>query len=145
MSDEFDDMPSLPGAPVGRIAPATRRAKVSRAVGHIYRSAPQPLRGRILVCLLRPVGPLAMLAIAAGTFARHMRPQGGSDLQFDVDDVAEHTLGQIADLTEFVQQVSPETLDRLSTLLMDNPAGLAGFGAAAVLVLARRLISPTHR
>jgi hypothetical protein len=66
---ESSDRPSSRAtAPTVRVV--VRRTSVARLLATLYRQAPAATRADLLSQLLRPVGPLALVAIAAGAFGR---------------------------------------------------------------------------
>jgi hypothetical protein len=71
MSDEFDDV----AEPAGSRTPALQRRRLSppipELIADVYANAAAGLRARLIECLLQPVGPLALVTIAAGTFGPH--------------------------------------------------------------------------
>lgn len=146
MSDEFDDLPDPalaqrePHAAVP--APAESRLDVPRLVSRLYAAAHQSLRGKLMACLVRPLSPLGLAAVAAGAFTVFMR-RSSSGFTIAVDDAALFSNAQIAELARFVQQVSPDALQRFASLVANNPVGLAAFSASAALLLLRVLSDDT--
>src|SRR5438132_13457991 len=69
MSDEFDDVPEPPGAGATASLRGRRAAPaIPELIADVYAHAAAGFRARLIECLLRPVGPLALVTIAAGTF-----------------------------------------------------------------------------
>jgi predicted short-subunit dehydrogenase-like oxidoreductase (DUF2520 family) len=107
-------------------------------VAALYEEAPASLRQRLLNHLLRPVGPLALVAVAAGAFAQ-LLPQGRwSGVQVRLEDVlfrirADHVL----DLARYVEQKSPEMLRRLPEVLSASPLLMGTLSGALLLVALR--------
>ncbi len=142
MSDEFDDAaePALwrrEGKPVD--APHARTPRVPRLVARLYSSADQPLRAKLLACLVRPLSSLGLAAIAAGAFARFLFVGGAGDAAVAIEDVARFSNDQILELARFVEQVSPEALQQFARLIAASPVGAAAFSASAVVLLLRAL------
>lgn len=143
MSDEFDDTMDLP-ATTG--AGATRRpmigrasARASRLVARLFVSAGTPLRGRLIGCLLRPLGPLGAAGVAAGAFAVFMHPQHGIDPQFDPAALARVSASQVHELARFVVQVDPQVLRQVAGLVADSDESKARLGATTLVLLYREL------
>ena len=82
-------------------------------VAALYDEAPAPLRQRLLNHLLRPVGPLALAAVAAGAFARLLPPGRWNSVQVQLEDVWSIGPDQVLDLAQYVEQKAPEILWRL--------------------------------
>ena len=109
--------------------------RVPKLMARVLVGASQPLRAALLACLLRPLGPLALLAIASGAFAKHFRRDPGGSLQLSPDGLAQHSTEQISELVGFVEQVSPDALHQFAALLTDSQFGVASFSAAAAVLL----------
>jgi len=67
MSDEFDDVPD-PAVAAAVPSPAAVHGRAPRLLARLYGSANHVLRSRLVVCLVRPLGPLALASVAAGAF-----------------------------------------------------------------------------
>jgi hypothetical protein len=94
MIDEFDD-------PTYRVTLTRARQRDDTAGSHstynlsqrvcaVYETAPAPVRTKLLECLLRPVGPLALVAIASGAFG-HLLYR----LRRDAEPIALHQVARI--------------------------------------------------
>ena len=106
-------------------------------VAALYDEAPASLRQRLLNHLLRPVGPLALVAVAAGAFARLLPPGRWSDVQVQLDDVWTIRPEQVLDLARYVEQKSPEMLWRLPEIVASSPVVLSTLSGALLLVALR--------
>ena len=127
--DTMHTTPAQAGMPV--------EPDVPQLVAALYDEAPASLRQRLLNHLLRPVGPLALAAVAAGAFAS-LLPERWSSVQVRLEDVlfrirADHVL----DLARYVEQKSPELLWGLSDTLATSPL-LMGTLSGALLLTALR-------
>lgn len=134
MSDEFDDaLDPLPSAtPPGVGVPPGRAA---RLVVRLYDSANLVLRTRLVDCLVRPLSPLGLAAVAAGAFTVFLSRSGPGGLSVAMADVARFSKDQIAELVRFVEQVSPEALQQVAGVIADNPFGVGSFAASVALLL----------
>lgn len=144
MSDEFDDAFDE-GGHQGRLIPSSavddaRRPMVPRLMSRLYRSAAEPLRARMLRCLIRPLGPLGLVAIASGAFADVLRRGSERGLDIPLDSLGRYSNDQVVELVQFVQQVSPEAIQQVTSLLADASMGSAAFSAAAALLLVRLVL-----
>ena len=120
MSDEFDDAFDE-GGRRGRLIPPSavdevRRPKVPRLMSRLYRAAAQPLRARMLRCLIRPLGPLGLAAIASGAFADVLHRSGERGLDLPLDSLGRYSNDQLVELVQFVQQVSPEAIQQVTSI-----------------------------
>ena len=104
-----DDEPLVfPGAPVqGAGEPG-----MPELVSEVYRRAPLALRARLLEHLLRPVGPLALVALAAGAFGHLMFRLGRDAVPVSVEDAARISAEHVLELARYVQQSSPPCSSR---------------------------------
>ena len=96
MSDEFDD--ALDPVAAAAAPPAVAaRGRAARLVARLYGSANLPLRKRLLACLVRPLGPLGLAAVAAGAFtalvsrsvAGGLSNASGDDARFSKEQITE--------------------------------------------------------
>ncbi|MGE0315089.1 MAG: hypothetical protein AB7P21_26020 [Lautropia sp.] len=127
------------------VAPGEARAElVSRLVSRVYVESPAALRARLLERLMRPIGPLALTAIAAGAFARFVHRGAWSTLA-EIPGGIEHIGGeQVFELARFVEQVQPDAIEQLARVLAEHPMSLHTL-AGAMLFLALRLWSTRRR
>ena len=139
MSDEFDDAPDpvvLAAPPIAR-GGATHRA--APLVARLYASANAALRKRLVACLVRPLGPLALAGVAAGAFSAVLSRGGAGTRSIAIGDVARFSKEQVGELARFVEQVQPEALGQAAALFVDNPFGIGAFSASVALLLALEL------
>jgi len=133
VADEFDDLLETagrhPSAPLAR--PVT-----ARLVSRLYRAADPRLRPHLLERLLKPLGTLGLMAVAAGAFGRYVQRGGALGA---MDDLQRFSNEQMIELARFVEQVSPEALKQFAVLLAENPVGMAAFSVAAAALLMRKL------
>ena len=137
MADEFDeglDTSIWHGGPKAE-GHETDRASAPR----LYRAADAPMRARLLTCMLRPLGTLSLVAVAAGAFAVFLDRTRPREISVTLDDVARFSTEQVFELARFVEQVSPEAMRQAAGLLSENAFGLAAFSASVALLLYRRL------
>ncbi len=145
MSDEFDDaVDPLPGtrAPAAAAAAAGRLA---RLVARLYSSSSLAVRTRLVACLVRPLSPLGLTAVAAGAFTVVLSRSGPGGFSIAMTDVARFSKDQIAELARFVEQVSPEALQQAAGLIADTPFGAGSFAASVALLLTLELRRATAR
>ena len=138
MSDEFDDALDPVAAAAPPVSAATN-GRAARLVARLYGSANPRLRSRLVACLVRPLGPLALAAVAAGAFTTVLSRSGAGGLSIAIGDVARFSKEQVGELARFVEQVNPEALLQAARLVADNPFGVGGFTASVALLLALEL------
>ena len=115
----------------------TVRTSIPRLVARLYTQAPPALRARLLTQLLRPVGPLALVAIAAGAFGRLLPPSRWQQAQVSLDDTQQFNARQVFELVRYVQQKSPELLLQLPQLVTDPRLWVGSATGALLLMLLR--------
>jgi hypothetical protein len=143
MTIEFDETsdPSPHGRrPRSAEMPVARTSMpVPRLVARLYAAANIPLRARLIACLLRPLGPLALAGVAAGAFAGFLNRHGSVDASVDLERAARVSSEQVLELAHFVEQVNPEAFQRFAELVSGSSLGLATFSASALVLLYRAL------
>lgn len=141
MSNEFDEMLE-PAAANIRADDAAPRAAVPnpRLVARLFAAAGNPLRVRLLRCLMRPLGTLGAAGVAAGAFVAFADRRGVEE-SIDADAVAQVSSQQIYELAHFVEQVDPQALQQFTSLASSSSLAMATtFSAAALLLLYRQLL-----
>jgi hypothetical protein len=93
----------------------------------------------MLACLLRPLGTLATVGVAAGAFGGFLYRGGADGARAAMSDVARFTNEQVHELARFAAQVSPAAVQELARLIADRPVGMAAFSASAALLLMQAL------
>jgi hypothetical protein len=139
MSNEFDEILE-PTILTDRIA-ARAGTPAARLVARLFAAAGNPLRVRLLRCLMHPLGTLGAAAVAAGAFAAFLDPRGGTEPVIDPAAVAQLSSRQVHDLAQFVEQVDPQALQQFASLAASSPLAMATFSAAELVLLNRRLQS----
>ena len=144
MSDELDDVeePALAYRSAPPLLPAAGGvpAQVPRLIAEVYGAAAQPLRAKLLECLLRPVGPMALVVIAAGAFGGLLQRGGYRRLAVSLDDAARVSATQILELARFVEQCAPEAFQQVGAMLVENRVALAAIGGCSALILLLRAL-----
>jgi hypothetical protein len=141
MSDEFDDAfdAEVLRHHATALAPVAARAPnlAARLVSRMYTRASAPLRAAMLACLLGPLSPLGLVAVASGAFAGFLHRGGDRGPWVMLDDVGRFSTDQIFELARFVEQVSPDALQQVAGLVSENPVGTVAFSTSVALLLLR--------
>lgn len=136
--DEFATTPRrVPAADAHQPTGSASAPQIAELVAEVYRGARLPLRRRLLECLLKPVGPLGLVAIAAGAFGTILQRGGYRVLAVAPEDAMRISPEQMRELTLYVEQAAPESLLQLAPIISDQAgsmAGVAGIAAALLLV-----------
>jgi len=106
---------------------------VPQLVGQVYAAAPAVDRSHMLEHLLRPLGVLALVAVADGVFAKIRFRGGWPDLHVRLEDAQNVQASDIVTLVDYVQQVSIHAVDGLAQMLATTPM-MATSAAAGLLV-----------
>jgi len=117
---------------------ATPPTTLAPLVADVYAHAPPPQRVRLLNSLLRPVGPLALVAVAAGAFANLLPTSRWHAVQVTPDDAAHISASQVLELASYVEQKSPDALALLPELIGLDSRLWVGTLSGALLLLALR-------
>ncbi len=141
MSDEFDPDYALwhPTDLDNTVSQASQRLRKAtpRLVSRLYRQAPQPLRTQMLQYLLSPLNTLSLMGVSAGAFAYFLDHKPKTDSEQDLDHASHFLPSQIAELTDFVEQVNPNTVAHMATMLASHAAALASIGATTAMLMRR--------
>jgi hypothetical protein len=106
-------------------------SRMAERVSELYDEAPAPARTRLLEYLLRPVGPLALVTIAAGAFAHLLHRLTREAMPVSLEDAARITAGQVLELARYVEQCSPDALARIGSLIAESQMGVATMSGSA--------------
>ena len=112
------------------------RSRAARLASRLYAGASAVQRSRIVVMLAKPLGPLALVAVASGAFAGLLDRVNAIGAALPIDELADFSREQVFELARFVEQVSPDALQQVAGAIADNPFGVSAFGAAAAVLLA---------
>lgn len=142
MTNEFDEiaeaLPPQAAAVVLETAPRAGRP-ASRLVARLFAAAGNPLRARLLQCLMRPLSLLGAAGVASGAFVAFVDRHGGDELRIDPEALASVSSQQMLELAHFVEQVEPQALEQFARLAANSPLAMATFSASVLLLLLRRL------
>jgi hypothetical protein len=119
-----------------------QRWRAARLAARLYAGASVVQRSRIVATLVRPLGPLALVAVASGAFAGLLDRINALGASLPIDELGHFTREQVYELARFVEQVSPEALQQVAGAIADNPFGVSAFGAAAAVLLATAVREP---
>lgn len=113
------------------------RTSVARLLALLYAQSAPTERARLLEQLLQPVGPLALVAIAAGAFGRLLPSSRWQGVHVTPDDAQHFDAQQVFELVRYVEQKSPELLLQLPQLVADPRLWLGSACGVLLLTLLR--------
>jgi hypothetical protein len=119
-----------------------RRWRAARLAARLYAGASAVQRSRIVATLLRPLGPLALVAVASGAFAGLLDRANALGASLPIDELGHFTRDQVFELARFVEQVSPEALQQVARAIAEHPFGVSALGASAAVLLATAVREP---
>ncbi len=99
-----------------------REELLSQLVSDVYQEAAPPLRARLLECLIRPLPPLGLVAVAAGAFGGFLHRERWGQVSVSIEDALRFSAHQVFELAKFVDQFEPEAMRQITTLMTENPA-----------------------
>ena len=126
-------------------APQGKADTLPTLISEVYHAAPAPLRARLLECLLRPVGPLALATIASGAFGMFLARRTWTPVSLSIEDAARVTGQPVYELAAYLEQSCPEVFSQMAAVLGNSSLALATGGGALLLTLQRRLQRPQQQ
>jgi hypothetical protein len=136
VSDAFDDEFYRGLIAAGRKAQAAGNEparNIPELVSAVYDEAPALLRARFLECLVRPLGPLALVAVAAGAFGHLFYRLRRDAAPISANEVNRITPEQVLELTRYVEQCSPDALLHIGALITSCPIDVVTMRSTALL------------
>lgn len=121
--------------------PADTDSGLAPLVAGFYAEAPPAVRSGLLRAMLEPVGPLAMVALAAGAFARLLPQRPSLPVEITPDIVRTINSEQVFELARYVEQKAPEAFFQLPDLVGNPQAWMATVSGALLLISLQRLRS----
>lgn len=114
-------------------------------VADFYDEAPTAVRTRLLKAMLKPVGPLALVAVAAGAFSRLLPARASQPVEITPELLSTIRGEQVFELARYVEQKSPELLGRLPDLVGSPQVWMATVSGALLLMALKTLRSSQGR
>jgi hypothetical protein len=96
-------------------------------------------RTRLLGRLLGSVGPLALVVVGGGVFARYLRNAGWPEVPISFEDAARATSSQVYELARYVEQSDPHLIAGLLAALLGDGATVTALGASVATVAIKRV------
>ena len=96
-------------------------------------------RARLLGRLLGSVGPLALMVVGGGAFAKHLRNARWPEVPISFEDAARATSSQVHDLVRYVEQSNPHLVEALLAAVLPDGMALTALGASVAAIAIKRL------
>ena len=119
--------------------PARELASVAALLANAFGKLNLDRRARLLGRLLGSVGPLALVVVAGGVFAKYLRNARWPEVPISFEDAARATSSQVHDLVHYAQQSNPHLVDGLLAALLHDGMTMTALGASVAAVTINRL------
>ena len=96
-------------------------------------------RVRVLRRLLMPVGPMALVVLGGGAFAKHVAQARWPRMAVSLEDAARVTSSQVFELVRYVEQSNPLVLQQVLVVLSRDATMMAAVGASVAAIVAQHL------
>jgi hypothetical protein len=119
--------------------PAKEVASVPAFIASAFGKADLERRARLLARLLSSVGPLALLVIGGGVFAKYLPNARWREVPISLEDATRVTSSQVYDLVRYVRQSNPHLVDGLLAALVQDRATLTALGVSVAAMTIRHV------
>jgi hypothetical protein len=118
-------------AAAGTRAPIRTKASVSvpAIIASVFGKLDLERRARVLGRLLGSVGPLALVVVGGGVFAKYLRSARSPEMPIALEDAARATASQVHELVRYAEQSNPHLVEGLLALLWREGITKAALGA----------------
>jgi len=96
-------------------------------------------RARLLGRLLGSVGPLALVVVGGGAFAKYLRNARLPEIPISFEDAARATSSQVYELARYAKQSNPHLVDALLATLLQDGVTMTALGASVAAVAIKHL------
>jgi hypothetical protein len=131
------DGPAAPAADV--VILANELASVPAVIASAFGKLNLERRARLLGRLLGSVGPLALVVIGGGGFAKYLQNARWSEIPISFEDAARATSSQVYDLVRYVEQSNPRLVDGLLAALLQDGMTMTALGASVAAIAIKHL------
>jgi hypothetical protein len=118
--------------------PAKELASVPAVLANAFGKLNLERRARLLGRLLGSVGPLALVVVAGGVFAKYLRNARWPEVPISFEDAARATSSQVHDLVHYVQQSNPHLVEGLLAALSQDGITMTALGASIAAATIKR-------
>jgi hypothetical protein len=96
-------------------------------------------RARVLRRLLMPVGPMALMVLGGGVFAKYAAQARWPRMSVSLEDAARVTSSQVFELVRYVEQSNPHVLQQVMVVLSRDATTMAAVGAGVTAIVMQHL------
>ena len=121
------------GPATGKI-PAKALASAPGFIASAFGKLNLERRARLLGRLLGAVGPLAMVVVGGGVFAKYLRNARWPEVPISLDDAARATSGQVYEIVRYAKQSNPHLVETLLAALLQDGVMMTALGASVAAV-----------
>ena len=132
-------LPRRRGGPADATTSTTELASVPAIIASAFGQLDVERRARLLGRLLGSVGPLALVVVGGGAFAKYLHNARWPDVPISFEDAARATSGQVHDLVRYVEQSNPHLVEGLLAALLQDGMTMTALGASVAAIAIRRL------
>jgi len=118
----------------GAEIPAKQFASVPAFVASAFGKLNLERRARLLGRLLGSVGPLALVVIGGGVFAKYLRNARWPEIPISLDDAARATTHQVFDIVRYAKQSNPQLVDGLVGALLQDGVTMTALGVSVAAI-----------
>ena len=119
--------------------PAKELASVPAIIASAFGKLNVERRARLLGRLLGSVGPLALVVVGGGVFAKYLRNARWPEVPISLEDAARATSSQVHDLVRYVEQSDPHVVEGLLAALLQDGMTMTALGASVAAITIKRL------
>ena len=119
--------------------PAKGLASVPAIVASVFGKLNLERRARLLGRLLGSVGPLALVVVGGGVFAKYLPNARWSEVPISFEDAARATSSQVYELARYVEQSNPHLVDGLLAALLKDGVTMTALGASVAAITIKHL------
>ena len=120
-------------------SPSKELASVPAFIASAFGKLNLERRARLLGRLLGSVGPLALVVIGGGVFAKYLRNARWPEIPISLEDAARATSSQVFDIVRYAKQSNPQLVDALLAALLQDGVTMTALGASVAAVTMRRI------
>ena len=119
--------------------PAKALASVPGIIASAFGKLNLERRARLLGRLLGSVGPLALVVVGGGAFAKYLRNARLPEIPISFEDAARTTSSQVYELARYAKQSNPHLVDSLLAALLQDGVTMTALGASVAAIAIKHL------